>query len=460
MDRLKLTWQMSRRFASNFLNYKDIPSPKAWPIIGHAHLFGPKGPYKIERLTEAFGDLSKKYGPIFRLRLGPQDMLMTTDADDARTLFQHEGKKPFRPPFPALVHYRQKTFGSCGIVPGNGDEWYHFRPAVNPLLKPQMVHSYWSRQQDIAEAFALHIEKIRGPQNVVTDLNKLITKYTIEAISMVSPGERFRCLEETERAEKIRQANDTFMEGLYETLMEPPVWKVFKTSGYRKLAYAHETIHDILSQSLNEARGLAESPQWQQEQPFMAEILGNKSLSWDDKTATTLVFSLHLLSLDSKRQARAREEAKLVTKEADPKNLRLPFLRSCLKETLRLFPTAGGNTRKLAESTSMVSAVSPISSRMEKYFPKAEDFIPERWLREGDGGPAAASHHPFASLPFGHGPRMCPGRRLAEQEMLLLLAEVLKHYELVRVDTEPLGMVTRMNRVPDRVINLKFNTIA
>jgi cytochrome P450 len=81
----------------------------------------------------------------------------------------------------------------------------------------------------------------------------------------------------------------------------------------------------------------------------------------------------------------------------------------------------------------MVMAVSPVTSRMDKYFPNADQFLPERWLRQHDGGPETASHHPFASLPFGHGPRMCPGRRLAEQEMLLLLVEV----------------TTRNNRVPN-----------
>ena len=58
-------------------------------------------------------------------------------------------------------------------------------------------------------------------------------------------------------------------------------------------------------------------------------------------------------------------------------------------------------------------------SRMPEYFDNPEDFRPERWLRTG-----ADTIHPFAVMPFGNGPRMCVGRRIAEQQMYLILVKV------------------------------------
>ncbi len=63
------------------------------------------------------------------------------------------------------------------------------------------------------------------------------------------------------------------------------------------------------------------------------------------------------------------------------------------------------------------------SSLMEKYFDDALLFKPERWL-PGGGRTKKNEFTSYASLPFGHGRRMCPGRWLSEQECVCLLKEV------------------------------------
>lgn len=90
-----------------------------------------------------------------------------------------------------------------------------------------------------------------------------------------------------------------------------------------------------------------------------------------------------------------------------------------------------------------------ILSHEERYFPSPDKYVPERWLRDeheqndndsrivvnrGECEHAYAQRvcrrqkevgiHPFASLPFGFGRRMCIGKRFAEAELQLLLAKV------------------------------------
>ncbi|NXA15346.1 CP27B protein, partial [Sapayoa aenigma] len=72
------------------------------------------------------------------------------------------------------------------------------------------------------------------------------------------------------------------------------------------------------------------------------------------------------------------------------------------------------------------------TSRDSRFFPAPDAFRPERWLRNREPGdtfgdtPGAPSStgHPFASLPFGLGPRSCVGRRLAELQLHMALAQV------------------------------------
>ncbi|NWW76685.1 CP27B protein, partial [Climacteris rufus] len=75
------------------------------------------------------------------------------------------------------------------------------------------------------------------------------------------------------------------------------------------------------------------------------------------------------------------------------------------------------------------------TSRDSRFFPAPDAFHPERWLRHRDSGDTPGDPgdtpetppgpgHPFASLPFGLGPRSCVGRRLAELQLHMALAQV------------------------------------
>ncbi|KAJ9594261.1 hypothetical protein L9F63_014317 [Diploptera punctata] len=506
-------------------SFHEIPTPKGdWPLVGHAHLFGPNGPYNAERLSEAVLDLSKKLGAVFKLRLSGTDIIVTVDADDTRTLFRHEGRLPHRPPFPALLHYRQHKFGSIGIVPGNGEDWYKFRAAILPLLRKQIFQAYIDQQKKVAETFVDYIQT-----NLKENSEGIFTKsLNFVAISVTSPGERFSCLSTSSsktETKDVMNASIDFMDGLYETLVGLPLWRLYRTQGYQKLETSHQVIHRIVGGRLQDfnARYKQQPEQISMLHPFLTSLFDNPTLEWKDvvmlgmevflggidATATTLAMTFHYLATNPEIQEQAYREA-----TCDKSPLEMSFMRACIKETLRLSPTAGANSRFLANDANiggylipagvksktcpgektkyevryvfsiqslnkitsqchflkmfililyiyiylifqtLVSAFSSVSSLNEKYFTEPMKYCPQRWLRES----SIAKGHAFASLPFGYGPRMCPGRRLAEQEMVLLLKQVLNKYQLESANstTEPVGMVYRMNRIPDRPINIYF----
>ena len=69
----------------------------------------------------------------------------------------------------------------------------------------------------------------------------------------------------------------------------------------------------------------------------------------------------------------------------------------------------------------MVLGALYLIGQLEEYFPNAQAFIPERWIK---GDPEESHHHPYTMLPFGFGTRMCIGRRIAELEMWQLTIKV------------------------------------
>jgi len=66
----------------------------------------------------------------------------------------------------------------------------------------------------------------------------------------------------------------------------------------------------------------------------------------------------------------------------------------------------------------------------ERHFPNAATFQPARWLERDR---AAAGKR--VSMPFGAGPRLCPGRYLAMLEMKMVAAMLLGGFEIDEVST-------------------------
>ena len=79
--------------------------------------------------------------------------------------------------------------------------------------------------------------------------------------------------------------------------------------------------------------------------------------------------------------------------------------------------------------------------------------------RDGFANKATSSTKPevFASIPFGFGTRMCPGRRIAELELHLLLARIVQQFDIrYPSDAEEVKPYIRGVTIPDRPVRAKF----
>mgnify|MGYP005984043239 FL=1 len=63
-------------------------------------------------------------------------------------------------------------------------------------------------------------------------------------------------------------------------------------------------------------------------------------------------------------------------------------------------------------------------SQQEEHFPKAKEFLPERWLKTTTGEFSHKNTNPFVFAPFGFGARSCIGKRFANLELETALLKV------------------------------------
>ena len=81
------------------------------------------------------------------------------------------------------------------------------------------------------------------------------------------------------------------------------------------------------------------------------------------------------------------------------------------------------------------------------------EFRPERWIRNH---PLREEMHPFLFLPFGHGARMCVGKRFAVQEVGVLLCKIIHKFRVDWGCSRELGHVVETLLKPDGPLRLRF----
>ena len=127
-------------------------------------------------------------------------------------------------------------------------------------------------------------------------------------------------------------------------------------------------------------------------------------------------------------------------------------LGALIQEALRLYPPIAFLLRQTTEAVTFRQrpicaggyvVVSPWTiQRHRALWPQPDRFDPARWLA---AGPPAATADRLAMIPFGYGPRVCPGKRFAEVEMHAILGELLGACRIARTRgrrPQPLGSLT------------------
>lgn len=196
-------------------------------------------------------------------------------------------------------------------------------------------------------------------------------------------------------------------------------------------------------------------------QPDLVAEAGILIVAGSDTTATAVTATLFYLLHHPEAYARARDEVDAnffhhEYADADVERIRMgpsldacAFLYACINESMRLSPPVGAVLPRevlpgglVVHTTESQQHVVPAGTdvavpiyalhRQERYWSEPHVFRPDRWL-DAD---AKIKSHSSAYMPFGAGRTSCVGQGLAYQEMGLILARLLREFELQLVPSE------------------------
>ncbi|XP_034937560.1 probable cytochrome P450 49a1 [Chelonus insularis] len=446
--------------------YKEIPGPKPLPLLGNTWRFIPYvGDFNIQSIDKVSQRLYEKYGDIVKIEglIGRPDMVFLYDADEIQRIFRQEETMPHRPSMPSLNYYKhilRKDFfkDNGGLIAVHGESWYQFRSKVQQvMLQPRIVSLYTSAIEESSLAFIRRIQQIRDESNEVPDdfLNE-INKWSLESIAKVALDLRLGCMDENANLEtqQLIDAVHTFFTNVGILELKFPFWKLFKTpkwcayvnaldyilsftSKYSKIAMDHSK---KIKKETQELSLLERILKMDDNNSHLASILAlDLFLVGIDTTATAVGSILYQLALHPEKQSILHEEIArelpVEDNQIERKHLdNLRYLKACIRETLRMYPVVIGNGRCMTKDTVIKGYHIPkgvqvvfqhyVISNQERYFSNCNQFLPERWLNDGE------QRHGFASLPFGFGRRMCIGRRFADLEITIVISKIIQKFRV------------------------------
>ena len=160
-----------------------------------------------------------------------------------------------------------------------------------------------------------------------------------------------------------------------------------------------------------------------------------------ETTATVMAWALYWIHKQPEVYEKLMHELNHLPPNPDPITIfRLPYLTAVCQETLRIYPVAmltfPRMTKQptelmgyqLREKTVIVGCIYLIHQR-EDLYPQPNLFKPERFLER--------KFSPYEFIAFGAGSRQCLGMALAQYELKLVLATLLRNYEFKLVEKQP-----------------------
>ena len=445
----------------------DLPAPPGLPLLGNL--------LQVDRarVHQSVERWCQEYGPFFRFRLAGRRYLVVADHEALSAVLRDRPDT-----FERTARLREVWLEMGlpnGVFGAEGEAWRRQRRMVMAGFDPAHVKAYFP-------ALLKVVQRLRGrwrsaARNGATiPLQADLMRFTVDAITGLAFGADINTLESDD--DIIQQHLDKIFPALFKRLFSlVPTWRYIRLPADRRLERSVAAVNAAINGFVAQARARLEADPARREHPpnllesmIVAadegdsgvtdrEVAGNVMtmlLAGEDTTANTLAWMIYLLRRHPDALQRAQQEVRALAADSTaftPEQMAsLHFLEACAHETMRLKPVAPFQVIEALRDSVVGDVRVPAGTGVwcmmrgdsvtERHFPNPQAFEPQRWLNDGEVGGAggaspnhAASSSKRVSMPFGAGPRVCPGRFLALLEIKMAMAMLLAHFDITNVTT-------------------------
>ncbi|XP_026429642.1 cytochrome P450 76A2-like [Papaver somniferum] len=436
------------------------PGPSGWPLIGNLFHVG----YDYNALHKRLVGIQKKYGPIFMIRVGWQNMLVIASADAAMELFKTHDQAFFnRQPIQTLQLpdddiYQLTPWASYGPIWRINRRLYASlfsrttmnstlgkrRQFLDQIIEWLLAEEKEGRSVEIKHLTLVAFANLFGNlffSKDVMDLksasgNKLYQ--LLEEIVVVSSKPNvadvypwLRNLDPQNLASRMKKAQDAFVNIIDEFAKERKSRDTDWRNNKEEKDY-WDLLMDFEGNGKDEPMKLSD----RYINFFITEIF----IAGIDSIITPLEWVMTEVMRNPEVMRKAKDEIAQVVgynkkiEESDVESL--PYLGSVIKETLRLHPPAPMLIpRTIVEDTEFMGYIIPKDTavlvnfwsigRDSDLWDDPLSFNPDRFI--GNNTDYRGQHSQF--LPFGAGRRMCAGLPLVHQILPIVVGSLLQSFD-------------------------------
>jgi cytochrome P450 len=439
------------------------PGPSSWPVVGN--LLDLRAAGDLVKFSEP---LWRKHGDVFRFKLLGTPVIAVAHPEALKRILSSQREKYVK----GKMYDSVRSVLGDSLVPLDGDAWKARRALMQPsfhrreLMKLTAIMAetgarFFDGLLARADGGVLEIDAHRQMVQVTLDvvLHALLggdlirsadvdyesISQSIELMSEAANGVVLPAWVPTPYNIRFRRTMRE-LDGLMYTLIQRA----------RALRSEDGSLLSMMLSAVDADTGKSLPDKAIRDEVFTMFIAGHET------TALTLTWMFVLLDGRPDVLRKMRDEVDSVLPDRDPTFddvPKMPYLRQVVSETLRLRPPAPLVARSVVEDDVIgdytVKAGEAVwllfwaTHRHPEFWPDADAFDPDRFSPE-----RSADRHTWSYMPFSGGPRTCIGNMFALVEASILIAQLLRRFDVEVQSCADVMPVTIATTRPSRPVHV------